>query len=158
MEMMIMKKGGYIGVWLMGLVLILICFIALEAHAQVFPGNYDATYLFPVSYYYTNPLYNTDYGYINSITDPFYNIGYGFFPPITGNLLGWYRVDPFLDPYEDYLYNFFGFDTYPYVNSPYTSVFPYNTLPGTIIPYSRFSYPSYTYGFPGSYLNWVLIQ
>ncbi len=157
-RMMNMKKGGYKRVWLMGLVLILLCLTPIQARTQVFPGNYDPTYLLPISYFYTNPLSFTDYGYINSITDPFYNLGYGYFPPIPGNLLGLYNVNPFLTPYEDYLYNFFGNVTYPYFGSPYTTVFPFNTLPGTPIPYERFNYPSYVYGSGDFYLSWVLLQ
>ena len=153
-----MNNGCFKRIWLMGLVLILVCSVGIQIHAQVYPGNYDPTYLPPVTYYYTNPLIFTDYGYFNSITDPFYNLGYGFFPPIPGNLLGSYRVDPFLTPYENYLYTFFGKQTYPYFGSPYTTVFPFSTLPGTPIPYTRFSYPTYTYGAPDFYLSWVLLQ
>jgi len=157
-RMMNMKKGGYKRVWLMGVVLILLCLITIQAQAQVYPGNYDPTYLLPVSYFYTNPLFYSNYGYINSITDPFYNLGYGFFPPITGNLLGSYRVNPFLSPYEGYLYNYFGYETFPYFGSSSTTVFPFNALPGTPIPYTRFSFPSYNYGSPDFYLSWVLLQ
>jgi hypothetical protein len=155
-----MKKRGNKKVWLMGLVLILLCLITIQAHAQVFPGNYDPTYLFPISYFYTNPLLYQDYGYINSITDPFYYLGYGYFPPIPGigNLLGSYYVNPFLNPFEDALYNFFGKSTYPNFGSPYTTTFPFSTLPGTSIPYTRFTYPTYTYGSPDFYLSWVLLQ
>jgi len=156
--MMIMKQGGSERVWLMGLVLVLLCLTAAAAHAQVYPGNYDPTYLLPVSYYYTNPLSFTNYGYFNSITDPFYNLGYGFFPPIPGNLLGYYYANPFLTPYQDYLYNYFGKATYPYMGSPYTTTFPFTTIPGTPIPYTRFSYPSFTYGSPDFYMSWVLLQ
>ncbi len=151
-------KKGYRWAWIMVLVLIFFGILAAHTYAQVFPGNYDPTNLFPLSYFYTNPLSFNGYGYVNSLTDPFYYIGYGYFPPIIGNLLGWYRVDPFLNPYENYLYNYFGFNTFPYTGSTYTTVFPFNTIPGTIIPYTRFNYPTYTYGSPSNYLNWVLFQ
>lgn len=144
--------------WLFGLILLILFVLVIQVHAQVFPGNYDPINLFPVSYFYTNPLYYRDFGYINTLTDPFYYIGYGYHPPITGNLLGWYRVDPFLDPYEDYLYNYFGRNMYPYTGSLYTTAYPFNTLPGTMIPYTRFNYPSFMYGSPYNYLNWVLSQ
>lgn len=153
-----MKKWEYHNVWLMCFALILFSQITVYAYAQVYPGNYDPAFLLPISYFYTNPLYYTDYGYINSISAPFYYLGYGYFPPIDGNLLGSYRVDPFLNPYIDYLYSFFDNFTYPYFGSPYTTVFPYNTLPGTMIPYERFNYPTYSYGSGTFYLNWVLLQ
>jgi hypothetical protein len=158
MERMMKMKRSNKKIWLTGLVLVLLCLFAIQAHAQVFPGNYDPTFLLPISYFYTNPLYYTDYGYINSLTDPFYNLGYGYFPPIPGNLLGSYRVNPFLNSYEDYLYRFTGYATYPFFGSPYTTTFPFNTLPGTPIPYTRFSYPSYVYGSPDFYLSWTMLQ
>lgn len=152
-------KKYYKWVLFVGLFLIFFSVSVFQAQGQVFPGNYDPTNLFPISYYYTNPLLYTDYGYVNSIIEPFYYIGYGYFPPISGNnLLGYYRVDPFLNYYNNYLYNYFGFATYPYIGSPYTTTYPFNTLPGTMLPYTRFSYPSFVYGSPSYYLNWVLLQ
>ena len=50
-------------------------------------GSAQCQSLLPISYYYTNPLFFTDFGYINSITEPFYYIGYGYQPPIEGNYL-----------------------------------------------------------------------
>jgi len=98
---------------------------------------------FPLSYYYTNPLYYPSYGYFNSIN---------------GYLLGYAPFTPFLTPDVSAAYNLLGVPTYPYVASPYQTTFPYTTLPGTIIPYARFDYPSYVYGSPDFYLNWVLLQ
>lgn len=97
----------------------------------------------PVSYYYTNPLYYPSYGYFNSID---------------GYLLGYSTFSPFLAPTVASAYNLAGIATYPYFGSPYQTTFPYQTLPGTIIPYARFTYPSYVYGSPDFYLNWVLLQ
>jgi len=97
----------------------------------------------PLSYYYTNPLYYPSYGYFNSIN---------------GYLLGYAPFTPFLTPDVSAAYNLLGVPTYPYVASPYQTTFPYTTLPGTIIPYARFDYPSYVYGSPDFYLNWVLLQ
>ncbi|MBN2373524.1 hypothetical protein JXL19_07045 [bacterium] len=136
---------------------IAIFFMILIIHSN--PALCQFPVIPPVSYYYTNPLYFSDYGYINSITDPFYYLGYGYKPPIEGDtLLGWNRFNPFLDAYSVYLYNFLGIPTYGYVNSPYQSVFPFRTLPGTGYPYERFVYPTYTYGSPEFYQNWVDIQ
>lgn len=113
----------------------------------------------PVSYYYTNPLFFPSYGYINSISDPFYYLGYGYKPPIKGDsLLGWNLFSPFLNAYSSYLYNFFEITTYGYSNSPYQTAFPYKTLPGTGYPYSRFVYPSYSYGSADFYKSWVNFQ
>jgi len=98
---------------------------------------------FPLSYYYTNPLYYPSYGYFNSIN---------------GYLLGYAPFTPFLTPNVAAAYNLLSIPTYPYVASPYQTTFPYTTLPGTITPYARFDYPSYVYGSPSFYLNWVLLQ
>jgi hypothetical protein len=98
---------------------------------------------FPSSYYYTNPLYYTGYGYFNSIN---------------GYLLGYGVYTPFLNPSTALTYNTLGIPTYPYFGSPYQTTFPYTTLPGTPIPYARFDYPTYVYGDPSFYLSWVLLQ
>jgi len=98
---------------------------------------------FPTSYYYTNPLYYPNYGYFNSIN---------------GYLLGYMTYSPFLNPVTASAYNLAGIPTYPYFGSPYQTTFPYTVLPGTPIPYARFTYPSYVYGDPSFYLNWVLLQ
>jgi len=97
----------------------------------------------PTSYYYTNPLYYSSYGYFNSID---------------GYLLGYLPYTPFLNPTAAASYNLAGIPTYPYFGSPYQTTFPYTALPGTPIPYARFTYPSYVYGSPDFYLNWVLLQ
>jgi hypothetical protein len=99
--------------------------------------------IYPTSYYYTNPLYYSGYGYFNSIN---------------GYLLGYAPYTPFLTPDVAYTYNSFGIPTYPYFGSPYQTTFPYTTLPGTPIPYARFDYPTYAYGSPDFYLSWVLLQ
>jgi hypothetical protein len=98
---------------------------------------------FPTSYFYTNPLYYSGYGYFNSIN---------------GYLLGFAPFTPFLTPDVSYLYNSYGIPTYPYFGSPYQTTFPYATLPGTPIPYARFDYPTYVYGDPSFYLAWTLLQ
>jgi hypothetical protein len=99
--------------------------------------------VFPTSYYYTNPLYYSGYGYFNSID---------------GYLLGYGVYTPFLSPSVATTYNSFGIPTYPYFGSPYQTTFPYTTLPGTPIPYARFDYPTYVYGDPSFYLGWTLLQ
>jgi hypothetical protein len=98
---------------------------------------------FPSSYYYTNPLYYSGYGYFNSIN---------------GYLLGYGVYTPFLTPSVASAYNSYYIPTYPYFGSPYETTFPYTTLPGTPIPYARFDYPTYTYGDPSFYLAWNLLQ
>lgn len=97
----------------------------------------------PLSYYYTNPLYYPSYGYFNSID---------------GYLLGYLNFSPFLNPAVASSYNLAGIPTWPYFGSPYQTTFPYTVYPGTPIPYARFTYPSYVYGDPSFYLNWVLLQ
>jgi len=99
--------------------------------------------VFPTSYYYTNPLYYSSYGYFNTIN---------------GYLLGFAPFTPFLSPDVALTYNSLGIATYPYFGSPYQTTFPYTTLPGTPIPYARFDYPTYVYGSPDFYLSWVLLQ
>ena len=98
---------------------------------------------FPTSYYYTNPLYYSNYGYFNTIN---------------GYLLGYLPFTPFATADVASVYNLAGIPTFPYFGSPYQTTFPYTTLPGTIIPYARFDYPSYVYGSPDFYLSWVLLQ
>jgi hypothetical protein len=113
----------------------------------------------PISYYYTNPLFYSNYGYINSITDPFYYLGYGYQNPILGNdLLGAYTFTPFLNPYEVYLYDYFQIDTFPYLSYSQQIAFPYETLPGAIIPYTNPYIPTYTYGLIDNYLSWLTLQ
>jgi hypothetical protein len=113
----------------------------------------------PISYFYTNPLFFSDYGYINSIIEPFYYLGYGYKTPINGNtLLAWNRYTPFNDAYSAYLLNFIGIPTYTYFASPYQTTFPYQTLPGTDYPYARFDYPTYSYGSVNNYQFWSLLQ
>jgi hypothetical protein len=106
-------------------------------------GSICRAQIFPTSYYYTNPLYYSGYGYFNSIN---------------GYLLGYAPFTPFLTPDVAYTYNSFGIPTWPYFGSPYQTTFPYTTLPGTPIPYARFDYPTYAYGSPDFYLSWVLLQ
>ena len=106
-------------------------------------GSVTQAQIFPTSYYYTNPLYYSGYGYFNSIN---------------GYLLGYAPFTPFLTPSVAYSYNALGIPTYPYFGSPYQTTFPYTTLPGTPIPYARFDYPTYAYGSPDFYLSWVLLQ
>jgi hypothetical protein len=124
-----LRMGMIIAILAIGVVLL----FGPMAQAQVFPS----------SYYYTNPLYYSGYGYFNSIN---------------GYLLGFAPFTPFLTPDVAYSYNTLGIPTYPYFGSPYQTTFPYTTLPGTPIPYARFDYPTYAYGSPDFYLSWVLLQ
>ncbi|MGA1797056.1 MAG: hypothetical protein ACMUIS_09410 [bacterium] len=113
----------------------------------------------PVSYFYTNPLFFTGFGYINSIIEPFYYMGYGYYPPIEGNtLLGWDRYTPFNNAYASFLLNFFEIPTYPYFGSVIQTTFPYRAMPGTGYPYARFEYPTYSYGSVSAYQGWVGLQ
>jgi hypothetical protein len=129
---MVMDNSRFLKVWVIAVVLAMVLIFGAMAEAQ-----------FPTSYYYTNPLYYSSYGYFNTIN---------------GYLLGYLPYTPFLGPDAAYAYNSAGIPTYPYVTSPYQTTFPYTTLPGTIIPYARFDYPSYVYGSPDFYLSWVLLQ
>lgn len=129
-----MEKTRFLKVWVIAAVL---------AIGIVFLVGPMASAQFPISYYYTNPLYYSNYGYNNSIN---------------GYLLGYLPFTPFLNPTASLAYNTLGIPTYPYVGSPYQTTFPYTTLPGTVIPYARFDYPSYVYGSPDFYLSWVLLQ
>jgi hypothetical protein len=131
---MVMENTRILKVWVIA--------IALAVGLVLMTGPI-AQAQFPISYYYTNPLYFTDYGYFNSIN---------------GYLLGYAPYTPFLTYDVAAAYNLAGIPTYPYINSPYQTTFPYTTLPGTILPYARFDYPTYVYGSPDYYLNWVLIQ
>jgi hypothetical protein len=134
---MVMENSRFLKIWVIA--------VALAIGVVLMAGPVVQAYYsgLPISYNYTNPLYYTDYGYFNSIN---------------GYLLGYAPFTPFLGPDAAAAYNLAGIPTYPYVASPYQTTFPYTTLPGTIIPYARFDYPSYVYGSPDFYLNWVLIQ
>ena len=113
----------------------------------------------PISYFYTSPLFYTDYGYINSIIEPFYYLGYGYKPPIEGNTtLAWNLYTPFNNAYSAYLLNFFEIPTFNFFGSLYHTTFPYQTLPGTGYPYTRFQYPTYSYGSSNIYQSWLLMQ
>ena len=131
----VMDNVMFLRVWLIA-VFLAIGFILLL-------GSVSQAQVLPSSYYYTNPLYFTDYSYFNTIN---------------GYLLGFGQFTPFLTSDVAYVYNILGIATYPYFGSPYQSTFPYTTLPGTPIPYARFDYPSYVYGSPDFYLSWVLLQ
>jgi hypothetical protein len=131
---MVMENSRFLKLWAVAIVLVI---------GVVLMTGPMAVAQFPASYYYTNPLYYSSYGYFNTID---------------GYLLGYAPFTPFLTPDVASAYNYSGIPTYPYVGSPYQTTSPYTTLPGTIIPYARFDYPSYVYGDPSFYLNWVLIQ
>ena len=122
-----------------------VCLIAavVAIGAILLFGPMARAQVFPTSYYYTNPLFYSDYGYFNTIN---------------GYLLGFAPFTPFLSPDLAYAYNTLGIPTYPYFGSPYETTFPYTTLPGTPIPYARFDYPTYTYGDPSFYLAWTYLQ
>ena len=125
----------FLRVWVIAAVLAIGVFLVFGPMAQA--------QVFPTSYYYTSPLYYSDYGYFNTIN---------------GYLLGFAPFTPFLGPDVALAYNTLGIPTYPYFGSPYETTFPYTTLPGTPIPYARFDYPTYTYGDPSFYLAWTLLQ
>jgi len=121
----------------LGFVLLSIFLIAFILSTSTFAQ------LYPISYYYTNPLYYSTYGYFNTINS---------------SLLGTAAFSPFLTPTLTSTYSLAGIPTYPYVASPYQTTFPYTTLPGTISPYTSFTYPSLTFASPALYLDWVLLQ
>jgi hypothetical protein len=132
---MVMDNFGFLKIWII---------VAVMAIGLILMfGSVTQAQIFPTSYYYTNPLYYSGYGYFNSIN---------------GYLLGYAPFTPFLTPDVAYSYNTLGIPTYPYFGSPYQTTFPYTTLPGTPIPYARFDYPTYAYGSPDFYLSWVLLQ
>jgi hypothetical protein len=124
---------------IMAVVCMAVLFLGVNANAQWLPS----------SYYYTNPLYYTSYGYSN---------------PISGasTLLGYAPFSPFYDP--AYIYSLAGLTTpinipsYGYPYSPYVTPFPYLTTPGAVSPYVSFSYPYYTYGSPSYYSTWSLLN
>ncbi|MGA1844282.1 MAG: hypothetical protein ACMUIS_06935 [bacterium] len=129
-----MKDNRFLIVW--------IC-ITMFMAGVLLAGATATAQVFPTSYYYTNPLFYSGYGYFNTIN---------------GYLLGYAPFSPFLTPDAALAYTSLGIPTYPYFGSPYQTTFPYTTLPGTPIPYARFDYPTYAYGDPAFYLSWVLLQ
>ena len=107
--------------------------------------NASAQWL-PTSYYYTNPLLYTTYGYSNSISG-------------ASTLLGYAPFSPFYDP--AYISSLAALSpailipSYPFPGSPYVTPFAYLTTPGAVSPYVSFSYPSFVYGDPLIYSTWV---
>ena len=134
-----MDISRFLKVWVIAVALTIGVVLLFGPMAQA----QSSIYGFPTSYYYTNPLYYSSYGYFNTIN---------------GYLLGYAPFTPFSTPDVSYTYNSYGIPTYPYFGSPYQTTFPYTTLPGTPIPYARFDYPTYAYGSPDFYLSWVLLQ
>ena len=110
--------------------------------------NANAQWL-PASYYYTNPLLYTTYGYTNSIAGP-------------TTLLGYAPFTPFYDP--AYISSLAALSpaiiipSYGFPGSPYVTPFPYLTTPGAVSPYVSFSYPSFTYGDPAIYSAWAALN
>jgi len=132
---MAMDNSRFMKMW----VLVAVLAIGL----MLLAGPMAQAQVFPTSYYYTNPLYYSSYGYFNTIN---------------GYLQGFAPFTPFLAPTVSTAYNTLGIPTFPYFGSPYQTTFPYTTLPGTPIPYARFDYPTYSYGDPSFYLAWTLLQ
>ena len=103
----------------------------------------------PTSYYFTNPLLYTTYGYTNSITGP-------------ATLLGYAPFSPFYDP--SYisslaaLTNPIIIPSYGFPGSPYVTPWTYLTTPGAVSPYVSFSYPSFAYGDPLIYSAWAALN
>ncbi len=103
----------------------------------------------PTSYYFTNPLLYTTYGYTNSIVGP-------------STLLGYAPFSPFYDP--AYISSLAALTTpisipsYGFPGSPYVTPWPYLTTPGAVSPYVNFSYPYFAYGDPAIYSAWALLN
>ena len=116
-----------------------ILFIGVNANAQ----------WLPTSYFYTNPLFYSSYGYTNPISG-------------TATLLGYAPFSPFYDP--AYIASLASLTTpisiasYAYPLSPYVTPFPYLTTPGAVSPYVTFDYPYYLYGDPAVYLAWTALN
>ncbi len=147
----ILKSHGYL------LIVLFLSLILVAIPGTAYCQSFGST--MPISYYYTDPLFFSDYGYINSIIEPFYYLGYGYKPPIEGNtLLAWNRYTPFNSAYSAYLLNFIDIPTYTHFGSLYQTTFPYSTLPGAGYPYERFQYPAYSYGSVGAYQLWLGLQ
>jgi hypothetical protein len=103
---MVMKDDRFLKVCILAVAIIMGLLL-------VFGGMSQAQ--FPTSYFYTNPLFYSDYGYFNSIN---------------GYLLGFAPFTPYLTPNVAYAYTSLGIPTFPYFGSPYQTTFPYTTLPG----------------------------
>ncbi|MGA1825775.1 MAG: hypothetical protein ACMUIP_14055 [bacterium] len=83
---------------------------------------------------------------------------YPYYNSINGYLLGFSTFSPFLPPDIASKYAIADIPTYPYPSSPYEITFPSATLPDSFFPYAQPAYPTYVYGTPDIYLNWVLLQ
>jgi hypothetical protein len=113
--------------------------VAIIAFAFCLSLSMTASAQLPASYYYTNPLYYSSYGYFNTIN---------------GYLLGVNTYSPFLAPSVADAYAYAGLSVYPYLTNPYSTAFPYATL-DVLAPYAPPALPTFTYGDPSLYAFWV---
>ena len=74
-----MGNYRFLRVCLIIIAVLVICAIFLS-------GSISQAQIFPTSYYYTNPLYYSGYGYFNSING--YLLGYAPFTPFITNVSG----------------------------------------------------------------------
>ena len=124
---------------IMAVIFAAVLFIGINANAQ----------WLPTSYYFTNPLFYSTYGYSNTITG-----GAG--------LLGYAPFTPFFDPV--YIASLAALATpiiipsYGFPGSPYVTPWPYQTTPGAVSPYVSFSYPYFAYGDPTVYSAWTALN
>jgi hypothetical protein len=113
--------------------------VAIIAFAFCLSLSMTASAQLPASFYYTQPLFYTSYGYANTID---------------GYLLGYNTYSPFLAPSVYPAYNLAGIPTFPYLTNPFQTTFPYATL-DVYAPYAPPAYPTFTYGDPSLYSLWI---
>jgi hypothetical protein len=113
--------------------------VAIIAFAFCLSLSMTVSAQLPASFYYTQPLFYTSYGYANTID---------------GYLLGYNTYSPFLAPPVASTYNLAGIPTFPYLTNPFQTTFPYATL-DVYAPYAPPAYPTFTYGDPSLYSLWI---
>jgi len=127
-----MVKSRFLNVLVVAIIACAFCLsLSMTASAQL-----------PASFYYTQPLFYSSYGYANTID---------------GYLLGYNTYSPFLAPTVASAYSLAGLSVYPYLTNPYQTAFPYATL-DVLAPYAPPAFPTFTYGDPALYALWVSLN
>jgi hypothetical protein len=127
-----MVKSRFLNVLVVAIIACAFCLsLSMTASAQL-----------PASFYYTQPLFYTSYGYANTID---------------GYLLGYNTYSPFLAPSVADYYAYSGLSVYPYLTNPFQTTFPYATL-DVLAPYAPPAFPTFTYGDPALYSLWIALN
>lgn len=152
-----MEHSCFLKIFIVAIIIAITC---LLLSVKIAPANESYLCIIPLWYWLSISPFNMPAPllliYLDSLCREPYNL---YLNSISFNhLLGCSPYTPFLNKLNSGLYSLLNIPTYPNPGSYYQTAFPYTTLLGTIIPYSRFDYHSYIYGYPDFYLSWILLQ